>query len=712
MIAIRVGSESIVLPNDIKLSFEFIDSAFDFDIIPGSLAWNFDIPTAPNSKTLEFAHFIEIKNKARSYDAFVNLGGSKEIQGKLVIIRPGTQNYNCVFIVNGFSVDALEQKMKDIELGADELLGSTTTQVITYANTQVTKTYPAVNFNFPIIKNTAFYGDSNADWSGICNPYDGEHNTFLPNSIDETNSAYNNYNLVPQLYFLFVLKKIFSTFGYSSSGEIFSDTELKKLLCYSNYALDLKEQRYMAFIGLPTQSVYLLGIGNSSTLLEFSDETPDYTDPENSFNTTTHEYDSSQHGYIQVKLHLNFTDLAQVPGSDTAMMILLMIDGVQVDVANYTNPPAAFEDTFTFAPVYKEPLEKITIEISYHDITYNTDIGGTFYVDGDVEFRNLSYEDLNVFAKSIHYADCLPDITVKDWLRGWRTTINMKFTFDFEQKLVIIDFSKKILTAPSDDWTTKAAKHHETETNTGDGYTLEFKLTDDALTDTNFTDLSAFALVGEVNRVADLPTPGNINDLILVLNENTFWAVRLAIDNIPEWYRISDNYYPYVLGNGKTKIEHGFAPLLMRTDTLIGLQGIFPAIEHSGSSMAFSVGINDSPHRFLIWHGLRQDALGRYYPFASSQNRDIAGTEIGNLFFRYTASGFSFYNLYWKAWMIFLMTTESNFRLCDLNINHIFDKLFTRQKMVQHVQSVVKKLSVDFSLNGIDAAEVELCKNI
>ncbi|WP_026755014.1 hypothetical protein [Sediminibacter sp. Hel_I_10] len=106
--------------------------------------------------------------------------------------------------------------------------------IFEYAESIITQTWPAVNFNFPQVITDKFDTETDqwAYFEGLVNKYVGS--SFLINEYDAENDIQINRNIIQPLpYLLHVLTKGFEDAGYTLEGEILNDPELKMATIYT-----------------------------------------------------------------------------------------------------------------------------------------------------------------------------------------------------------------------------------------------------------------------------------------------------------------------------------------------------------------------------------------------------------------------------------------------------------------------------------------------
>lgn len=691
---ILVDGRSLLLPEYFSLRFELVNSAFDFDNIAAGLVWELDIPVKGNAAELNFAHFIETPAQSRVYNATAIIGAN-EVIGKLIAPKVGNIKFVCSFIVNGFAVDSLNKKLKEVVTGTVSFSNSKVhDSIVNEANYCVTQSWPTVNYNFPPYKNTAFYGGENPTFQNIINKWNISTQSFDRNDKDLAN--YNEQSLSPWLYLCFVVKQIFSALGYTSSGTFFEHPEIKKLLLYNNYALDRVNDMFRGTYYGPDVAVVLAYGGDY--IVPINDiTTPPNTDAEELFDVATHEFTLDEYGEYAITCNINATITA---GNPADLSIELWVDGV-FKYGVLGDPFNLQPFTFDLADLNKKLTLRLfglggPVSLTLHSATFTVLKG----------YHPL----LNVFSKTIEYSNHVPDVSVRDFLIALRKFPGLTIDYDPGANNVDLNFNQDIFTAATDDLSEKAAKNYNTDTNDGSGYTLGFDFQNDSLLDDNFPDLSQMNKVGEFNTYADLPEALGVNSYAVVLNTNKIYRVVYDGPDLV-WELFSDNYYDRVIGDGRNEIRTDFSPMFMIIGNMTRGHGIIPNIEHRGSTPAFTTGINDFPLKLAIWHGM-QPGFGGDYPLASSLNRDFNGDVIGNLTLRHDDETYGLYVTFWKKWINFLLNTDTNVREISLNITEIFGKLFSRKKSIRHVESIFKKVTVEITREEIKerTAQVEHCK--
>lgn len=292
------NGEVITLAANAKVEFELVSSVF-YDDIPAAHSTSISVPDVNgNFKKLGYANRFDILQRVIRHDNVkMVINGRPEYTGKLFVRRLNNRGLSCFYVPNGFATDILDQKLTDVNYGADVTLGGTTSGIVTAASAYVPQNYPAVNFNFPTmyapkaykvedavawrcVDNTDVFefdtayavgdyvnylvsGEPNlrgiyrcitattagedpittpAKWqleNGNCliNNWDHSSAAFYSNDITGL-EVFNKHALSPQLYTKFILRSIASTYGHRVYGDFMEDTATDQLLTHNNVLLD------------------------------------------------------------------------------------------------------------------------------------------------------------------------------------------------------------------------------------------------------------------------------------------------------------------------------------------------------------------------------------------------------------------------------------------------------------------------------------------
>lgn len=283
--------EVITARTDQTIEFELNNPALDNDLIPGSHSMEVSIDDVDgNMRKLEYANRHDKLTRNTVFDNVrLIILGNKQYKGKLVIRRLRDNGVDAFLVLNGFSIDALNQKLNQMDYGTPVVLGTTPTDIADEAATYVTENYPDVAFNFPMLYQPNQYNGAGLSWLAEDNVEDwdsgatysvtnsAKYNGIIYFCKEETaagespythpskwvaTSSYglinnwhaitfrsnqqtyarlqNAYALAPQPYVKHILQCIGSTLGYIMKGEFMLDDATDQLMVLNARTLDQK----------------------------------------------------------------------------------------------------------------------------------------------------------------------------------------------------------------------------------------------------------------------------------------------------------------------------------------------------------------------------------------------------------------------------------------------------------------------------------------
>ena len=204
-----------------SITIEADSPLFTYDSIPGLRVYRFELPNnRRNRQILQYAGELSNHSPLRSLDNIhLEVMGLHFSQGTLMIEGSNDEQYTVSFTSGAGDIAAVlkETSLRDFSFGTQNL------NTNSFAGNADQR-----NYCLATLKNTAFYGSENPDFSGYLNYYTG--NSFAQNG------ANNQYAVTPFPFVLPVLNAIAGLLGYRLSGAWLS--EIKNLCIYSNRAVD------------------------------------------------------------------------------------------------------------------------------------------------------------------------------------------------------------------------------------------------------------------------------------------------------------------------------------------------------------------------------------------------------------------------------------------------------------------------------------------
>ncbi|SOS48452.1 conserved hypothetical protein. Putative prophage protein [Tenacibaculum dicentrarchi] len=275
-------------------------------------------------------------------------------------------------------------------------------KLFVHAKETITKSYPEVGYNFPMIIDTEKKENSNYEqFEGIVNNF--EEGSFKTNdsSVVDGEKVINNRNLiVPMPYLMEVLKVGFASENIIMNGSFVSDTANNKILLYTDKIL---EKFYSGLL-----SDFKLTVGTEVWM----------------------------DNYVKS----NYSRTLRVTEVGTYTVNILMVFPYDIQVLE-------FKVTYKDELIYKSSKNNInkkllinaedsealgSIQFSLKLQKYSTDVSVGI---GDISaYNNISFDltdgELNTFPNTFSLSQVMPDITFGTFLNKVKNWLNLEITFD------------------------------------------------------------------------------------------------------------------------------------------------------------------------------------------------------------------------------------------------------------------------------------------
>ncbi|WP_019986274.1 hypothetical protein [Rudanella lutea] len=219
MIDIRLDGESVDMAPNTSLTLERWNPLLEFEKVPGSRVYGFDLPNTPRNRAL-LGYFYEpqVGYTSRKFRCEKYVYGQLQEQGYVMIQDVKPSGFSLYFTQNLGEIfgDRQNQPLASmLELGQEPV----PVAPVAAAN------HLTDRYCFPTIENPAFYGNAAvAGWGGLMNEYSGV--------------AYNGYARVPMLFLRWVYQQFGNLTGWSFTGGFWQDPDLARLILYNTYSLD------------------------------------------------------------------------------------------------------------------------------------------------------------------------------------------------------------------------------------------------------------------------------------------------------------------------------------------------------------------------------------------------------------------------------------------------------------------------------------------
>lgn len=317
---------------------------------------------------------------------------------------------------------------------------------------------------------------------------------------------------------------------------------------------------------------------------------------------------------------------------------------------------------------------------------------------------------------TFNLVDCMPDVTIADFLIWLRNRLNLAFLIDHDNNVRIIRRDQLIETTAFTDITAKAAGDPRVvSVDQKDGFILEWIHDEN---DANFAE-EVFRNIedypgqfkGSVANSGELValTP-EINDIYYVetLDEYyQFMYVEDVGDGSPGymWQRWSINFQNYTSGEKEEEFSSEIS-----TTRMINFQRVITGgtircpwvLQPSNGKerteyQPFSV-------RLLLYQGRQPDSNSDMVPMGSSDNLDLEGNRISgaNLSLHWNGT-YGVYNQLWKNYLTWWMTRRQvNYKITDPSTLE-----FNRKYAIDGKHYLLKKRTVTFTLRSVAVGECE-----
>lgn len=707
MIGIEINGNFFELPDDVSIRFELNNPIFNNEAIQESYTFPFNLPVTPAIQSiLEAANLIPTVNKNRSVLCTLFYQGAVWKSGLFKVIRTTNMRYSCNVIIGGSALAVFEKKLSEIDLGGVRVLGEDTDDVIAHANSVVVQKYPAVDYNFPVISNPDFYGNTNLDFQGKVNRWDAPEDTFPKNQVGEESTPINQDCLSPQVYLMYILKRGFLEHDYALKGDFVDDEEAQEIVIYNNVAIDEIADPNKARVSVSED--YTVSTYTPSTIEFDDDTTPPNEDAENKYDTSTFKYTIPAAGTYELELNFDIHDIDPPAFGPAQIAVLVILDGASVtgELVTLNVPDHSYSHTFTYFFSAADIGKEVHISIVFT----STDFGstGTMKAGSYWRIENMSTGGLNKYATSINLQNHVPDITFAELLNAFKIPFCFGIFFDDERRICYLNYVKNVIRDTTYiDMTGKVTPDYEINIQER-GFTFKYDFpSDDELVEDNFKSTNTLTFKDEYASRIDLP-PGDIseNDYALVTNLNAFYIVNADL----LWERYSDNYEPVVVGSGEEEISPKATPMFMSLFTVIGATVLGPSIRHNGTSDAFGLDNRGYSLRFGFYKGMQLTSDGEStYPMATTQNQDYFGNEIGNYTLKWDGEN-GLFNTFWRPWTDKLAPGEYVTRYVKLNFNDVKSFNHLKKIFIDYQLYLGKTASIVLKNNSIELARIESLK--
>lgn len=373
------------------------DLFFDYFVKDYSLPFTTNIEKF-TPEQIRFLHLDNVKLSEAHYPGkfFVD---NKYRNGYLKVLSIQGKKITGIIYHGSTTIPLLETKLADLPF---PIINAGTLK--THAESVITKKYPDVDYNFPMIIDEEFVKETNYDeFLGIINNY--ENGSFIFNNtalVDGETVIYNKNVLTPFPYIMGILKLGFESAGLLMNGDFFQDKVNEKLIWDTS--------KYIEKFSISSEASH-----------SFTTPTDEYIDNGEIISEFTKQFNAAITGTYKLKLLLN------LPSDVVVKSFKITHNGTEIytNASNIINEEIDINvsDASMFGPVV---VELKTLQLNFSIEEYNK-----------LDFET-SENKLNVFPSTFSLSQVMPDMTfgtflnkLKKWLKHKTVITNNVIRIDY-----------------------------------------------------------------------------------------------------------------------------------------------------------------------------------------------------------------------------------------------------------------------------------------
>lgn len=618
---IKDGKPSfLALPDGVRLSFEHINSAINFDFtVPGVFHMGLKLPAEPNAQILGQAHHLESAPRSRTLDVEVYHFGVIRFKGKLVI-QSGTVSkagdvIDCDLIANGIGVEIDGVSIRQL---IDEQVNITTATVTNDRydawQSHVATKHGAIDadqqYCFPQFVNLNQYNGQNdgvesTDGVTYLNWYlAGGIEVRAPIENPEWNGSgdprrwLNTYAVAPSVYVMHMVKKLGEFIGYTMTGDYFNHPDLRKEIMVGLYSADKIFDQGAVTLRKSLDTVYNATFNNPlHQPFQFDQIIQDNNAGGYTLSGAAEQYLCAGAGqyFCQVTLLIHSTssvthevELFRHASSGAAgtsagagfINTVAIPAGDSVHTISFVSPNMSAGQglSFVFTPLTASTL--------------------TIKASTQVDFIPFEERRRNVWADGFNLANCVPDVPVKDWLKNLKLRWGLHVVVDDIQREMNFGFVRDIFSRkPVDITDLVVSGDYQKQFSDSLHYTFKIAGTDDPYDEGR--------VQGVVESVDDLPSGAPISErhIYYVLSQNGFmeFSENPATETY-EWQVIRGNALRQRIGSGQNKditIRNKHLPLAEHDQKNVS------ELDTAGNSDEYGMGTDGFDEMYAFFYGLQ-----------------------------------------------------------------------------------------------------------
>ena len=736
-IYIAHNSRPIVFYKNTKFRFASASPIFSSD---GATTFPFNIPVDENRVALDFCEKLEISATlpgreinplprdfvawSRSAVKIPVIVDSKLFDYKTgyLFVTPGNEEYICTLVVgqgkfNNDVTGRLLSELCDIPVN----MGSDIDDFIDAANIQITKDYPEVDFNFPIMKidqaytnetlNQAFKFINYFKW-WLASPTFAKNDVFstipapIPWFPDLTYPSINNYtSYVPCPFVFAVLKNIINNIGYHVIGNCFSDASVNQLMFIINKSID-KEQTVnlsnMVKVGRSSDQENIFPVSDwpYPAVLNFNKETPlPFQNPNGIFvGNIDYVYPGTVNAVGQVHYELKINNTREVGDLKFKMCIAKhILDPNQytqwispADDTEYT-VPAGGSITVSGSMIFPATpgMNNICLAIQYLP-PYPDELP---YLDNDIssicDWIIIS-DHLTVQPKtSFNLKDMLPAITLKTILDDLKNLFGIVIFTDNSDTIYLEYFKDIAASIPVLDLTPYLLRDYE-KSNTSPVKSISFP---SGFSDSDLSFITAYTFTYSTIKGALQFYPPDGHYFINDHDEYYTFSWSRHLPDLSKMIFDVEDGEDISINAALPEIIVGSAPSSSAN------KGPMPYLQNNLIS-PFNGEDNAPEYKLAFWRGLIADAEGETYPFATPYVYDI-NSLIYQVDLQLKLNGdYGLYQNYLEP-LISILNAENNIFKVEMNLpeNILLQLRYNKRYTAAGIPIIIKSIDFEFDQN-------------
>jgi hypothetical protein len=668
-----------------KAQFQQQSPVFEFSRIPGTYSFGLEFPLEGNSELLGMAESKFVRDTPLFVESRFYFRGNIQYVGLLLIEEVNKSrekgSIDTSFIVNGWASNISDVSIRTV---CDEEidLGDSQTEIVAAAKTASQAGYPDSKIYFSPFRNLSHYSVEDGYSGTDFNSFDQSSQSFRFNTDSST-----SYGLAPSVYMLEVLKRCFEYFGYEATGDVFENPKLQKVLVEGLHSLDD------------------IGVLGSCLLTTSADvEIPtDYTWPDPLFDEVVEDFTvagvnelSGNFFPIPVTGDYRF-DITIAFGDKTGPdNVGLFIPG------HYASPIWTYtgsgNETVTYTgviPLNSSLTNPCGLLLDSGFSTIEVLEGSTISITPVIS----AFADSNRFLGQFKIGDCLPDITISDFLIAIRKAFGINVFFNDLSKVGFCTLYDQVLGqdfVTIDDF----------------GYEYKKEILEERLLKINWgnskTDVSDLRIEGSFDTVDDLPIP-KPGRIAHAFQTNNWYVAKLNDGETNwEWVVLGPKIDGVQIGSGRSESVVSSAKLpkidLIEMDSEEVLCRVY---DEEGSSSWQEQGQRTWPLYFSIKHGFQPGGVNDY-PLSSPYEYDYDGNVVSDFSLLYERENIGAYEVFWKAFV------QKLYQSSRITIHSLLKRsageLLKSKIKIDGVEYIPEKIVPEFTDDSSVKAKLELRK--